>query len=500
MISTVSKVKKNTCIADVGKTDINFPEFCFGVIGKKTIKNEPNFLVYEDPNYPDRKITIVRSAYGLPNQSTRDLILALLRITWQKNNFTSRIVPITASEVLEALGVAKSGRSLNVLRKNLDILQSTSIKFENNFFLKKNNKNISDELAFSVLSSYYLKRVKTQDKDNSIIRDNPDCINGYFVWEDTFFASSLENAKNLIDYNYTLFFSLRKDISKQLYHFLQKRGYNKNVLRIDLRVLAFQKLGISQNHINKIYKVRQLLKDAHKELLKIGFLSELPKFDKHSKTKEYVVYTFQSNPTTFQLQKQKPESELALQDSQKREDCRSRLLNLSLTDGQAGKIFRNYSLVEIQKALELIQFYYPEGEKIKKPMALVVTALKGQLDTTSLDKDKQEKKIEKKRSEQEKQAQEKANYEKELLEKAREIEAKRRLEKLRIWKEKHAREYLSEKQFFLDNLNRILKTALEKKAREKKVKALEIVDTNKMTKGMFRTYLWQKYFQSDLLF
>lgn len=101
-------------------------------------------------------------------------------------------------------------------------------------------------------------------------------------------------------------------------------------------------------------------------------------------------------------------------------------------------------------------------------MALVVTALKGKLNTTSLDKDKQEKKIEEERSNQEKQAQAKAQDEEELLEKARKIEAKRRLEKLRIWKEEHAREYLSEKQFFLDNLNGILKTALEKKAREKK--------------------------------
>lgn len=67
MIFIVLKVKKNICIVDVGKMDINFFEFCFGVIGKKIIKNELNFLVYEDLNYLDRKIIIVRSVYGLFN-------------------------------------------------------------------------------------------------------------------------------------------------------------------------------------------------------------------------------------------------------------------------------------------------------------------------------------------------------------------------------------------------------------------------------------------------
>lgn len=80
--------------------------------------------------------------------------------------------------------------------------------------MKKNNKNVSDELVFLVLFFYYFKRVKIWDKDNSIIWDNFDCINGYFVWEDIFFVSFLENVKNLIDYNYILFFLFCKDISK----------------------------------------------------------------------------------------------------------------------------------------------------------------------------------------------------------------------------------------------------------------------------------------------
>jgi len=355
--------------------DINFPEFCFGIIGKIPFKDQPDELTFVDKINPDAKITIVKSNHGLPTQFTRDLRLALIKLAMKKNNFSTELTEATASEILREMGLVDSGGNFKLLRKHMDILVNTRIKFFNSYFDKVQGKSISSELDFSILQGYLITEQKSS-KSN-------DGFKGYFLWQKFFYENSVKNAKNLIDLDYSTYTELKGDITKQLYSFLNKRSFGKNEFRIALDVLAYTKLGISTER--SLSKLRFDLKKAHLNLLNIGFLSKTPEFIKTRDKQEHIVYTFSDKY-----------AEKLTNDSIFPEDTHSvtlkeELSNLGFaTDGQIGRILKEYSQKQVKDAIDL---YKIESQKTKilDPKKWIFACLKRGYDMTSLDQSREAK-------------------------------------------------------------------------------------------------------------
>lgn len=353
--------------------DINFPEFCFGIIGKIPFKDQPDELTFVDKINPDAKITIVKSKHGLPTQFTRDLRLALIKLAMKKNNFSTELTEATASEILREMGLVDSGGNFKLLRKHMDILVNTRIKFFNSYFDKVQSKSINSELDFSILQGYLITEQKSSKAS--------DGFKGYFLWQKFFYENSVKNAKNLIDLDYSTYTELKGDITKQLYSFLNKRSFGKVEFRIALDVLAYTKLGISTER--SLSKLRFDLKKAHLNLLNIGFLSKTPEFIKTRDKQEHIVYSFSDKYT-----------EKLTHDSIFPEDPHSVTLKQELnnlgftTDGQIGRILKEYSQKQVKDAIDLYKFE-SQKTKILDPKKWVFACLKRGFDMTSLDQSRE---------------------------------------------------------------------------------------------------------------
>ena len=272
---------------NLSKDDINFPEFCFGLIGRVPLKDQPSELIFVDKKNPKSKICVSKSEFGFPTQFTRDLRITLSRLSFQKNQFKTRKFKVSGSEILREMGIAINGKSINLLRKHLDILTNTRIVFKNSYYDKATKTNFQGEKNISVIQGY---EILTKDRKS---RDENGELVGNVYWQEQYFNAYLKNASNMIDIDFVLYSRLNGDITKQLYLFLNKRRYNKDIFRISLEVLAFEKLGI--NISRPIRKVKFDLKKSHEELIRTGFLSEVPNFDKGSDGKWFVEYSFSTN-------------------------------------------------------------------------------------------------------------------------------------------------------------------------------------------------------------
>lgn len=403
-------------VEDLGSEDINFPEFCFGLTGKIKVKDQPQDLVFVDKRNPNAKITLTRGRYGFPNQFTRDLRLALMRIAQRKNHFKDDRFIVNASEILEEMGLSKNGKILTILRNHLEILQDTKITFENAFFDKSQTQMLNRRIRFSIISGYdivELKTVREKKKDEG----KWEGFGGSVIWQQYFFENSLQNAKNLINFDYSFYLSLKGDITKELYQFLNKRKYNKQSLKIELKVLAFEKLGINRSQEDKISKIRYKLKQCHKELISKGFLSREPKFLKQGGT-EYVLYNFDVEEV-FLDEPKEPEALIPI--SSQWEELKEKLVALKFTEGQVGRLFRNHSSEQILEALELFE-HSAKTSNIKNPKKWIWACLKQEFDNSELVEQKQQIEESKKRAEKEKEErlkQEKLEEEKRELEKIR---------------------------------------------------------------------------------
>ncbi len=275
----------------IGMEDINFPELALGLCATKRQKNEPKEIVFQSSFSSDERIIIKPSSDGYPMQSTRDLCRCLMVLTNRKNNFQDRRVKISLNEIAKELKIKPSGRALNKIKKNLMILKGTTIIFENCYFHKQTKKKIKRTIVLSVLSNYVFEESKYKKENDKAFENDPDIFRAGIVWDDFFFNTALENGKNLINFHFEYYLSLKNNISKELYLFLNKRSYNKNFVRIEINDLAFNKIGITRSLKDKLYKVRYELKKAHKELQETGFLQREPYFEKLNGC-EYVNYEF----------------------------------------------------------------------------------------------------------------------------------------------------------------------------------------------------------------
>lgn len=393
MPTQIKKATTQLTVENIGKEDINFPEFVLGVLDKNSGQNRGE-IIFEDPINPDQKISVSSGNHGFPTQFTRDLYRGLMRLTYLKNKFKSKKINCTLREICRELGIKPTGKAMHQIRESLDILAETRVKFYYSYFDLKENDKINKVTSIGILDGYTLAEYSKGKKKGSEVLENS------ILWASSFWDLSLKEAKNLINYDYSFYISLKGNITKELYIFLNKRAFNKKFFKIPIRILAFEKLGMSRTLTDKLFKVRQQLRKSHQELMEKGFLDSDPRFIK-SIDNEWVHYSFAVRHKTG-LDEKEPSflEQTLLVFDEKQEELKNNLKKIGFTEGQIGKMFDQHSTEFLEDGVDLLGI----TENIKNSRNWFWGYLKGQYDTETLSQHRQAKQKadeEKKQSEEE---------------------------------------------------------------------------------------------------
>ena len=171
--------------------------------------------------------------------------------------FGERKVSFTRYELLKVLRWTTEGRSYSRLQSSLDRLSGVRIKATNAFY--DNDSKSHSTRNFGVIDAYEIN-------DG---RDNPKP--SFFIWSEEIFKSFQAGFIKKLDLDFYL--GLKSAVSKRLYRYLDKHFWYKTRIRMNLFVLAHEKVGISRNY-QYASSIRQQLDPAVEELISKGLVAK----------------------------------------------------------------------------------------------------------------------------------------------------------------------------------------------------------------------------------
>jgi hypothetical protein len=267
----------------IGRDELNLAEFPIASLSHR-VPDDCKQLVFEDEirdqssgEVIPRKLTVTAHAtLGLPNSLDDDVIVILMHLTKERNDFTSRTVPFSRMEVIELLGWPRNGQSFDRLEESLSRWHGVSLRYDNAWWDKAAQAWRTEE--FHILDNvssfgHKLPRRVAQHPDQSSLPLFT------FTWNEVVFRSF--QAGNLKSINLSLYLELSLAQSRRAYRFLDKRFYRENELRFDLKSFACGKIGFSQSY--SAAKIKEKLQPALDELEQVGFLQPMSREKRYEK-------------------------------------------------------------------------------------------------------------------------------------------------------------------------------------------------------------------------
>ena len=245
------------------RDEMNLAEFPLAVLSTRVNQNLKtlefkDFQRSKNGELIERKWLITGAdKFGLPTATDDDVVLGLINLTME-HGFRDRKVYFSRYELLKILRWSTEGRSYTRLTKSLDRLSGVRIRAANAFY--DNKSKAYQTRNFGIIDAYELndERGSGQQKKS------------FFIWSEVLFDSFRVGFIKKLDLD--LYFSLKSAVSRRLYRYLDKHFYFRSTVERELMTLAFEKLGISRNY-KYVSSVKQQLKPALEELVRIGFLS-----------------------------------------------------------------------------------------------------------------------------------------------------------------------------------------------------------------------------------
>ncbi len=267
-----------------GRDEFNLAEFPLAVLtdktpgGVKTVEWEDEITDRATGLEVKRKVIVTGSdAYGLPKAPDADVLFALIQLTKQVNNFTSRDVRFSRYELLRVLDWRDEGKSYRRLEESLNRWAGTSIYFS--AWRDKETETWLSE-TFHILDN--VKLVSVDRRRRLKARGREDLSHSSISWNQTVFRNLQAGYVCPVDLD--TYFSLRWSISKRIFRYLGKhfrlRGHGD--LTFDLKTFAFEKIGISRSY-SDAGQVKKELSRALGELEEVGFLKPLPREERFKK-------------------------------------------------------------------------------------------------------------------------------------------------------------------------------------------------------------------------
>ena len=223
----------------------------FAQVPSEINRTSPFFPINRNQELPLEKRTFENSWGRLTITGERlcihdeSVLFALLVIVAQRK---SCFIETSYREILSVMDRAISGSSAKVIVQSLDRLSTTSLKLEV-FSGKGKNRKVTEALTNSILSG-----VRRTEKTGKL----QITVNNYFV-------ETYSNSFAFI--NLKLRNQLKGDVSKALLRFYSSQS--NETFSCHILTLA---AAINLNTDRPLFKIRDLLRTGHKELVKQGYL------------------------------------------------------------------------------------------------------------------------------------------------------------------------------------------------------------------------------------
>lgn len=261
-----------------GRDEMNLAEFPISLLtdraptGHKTIE-------FQDPFYDEatgkviaRKLIITASdKYGLPTPKDDEVIVGLLQLTKEANNFTGRTVPFSRSELIERLHWPDTGQSFRRVAESFDRWTSVYLNYEKAWWDNEHRSWVDEKF-------HILDRVSLYDRDRQLKQGSLKLSS--FTWSDVLFRSFQSSYLKRIDFDF--YISLDHPTAKRMYRFLDKRFYLKRRWDFDLKEFAWDHIGLSRSYTDS-GKIKEKLQPALDELEQRGFLEPMSREERYAK-------------------------------------------------------------------------------------------------------------------------------------------------------------------------------------------------------------------------
>ncbi len=252
----------------IGRDEMNLAEFPITLLTDHAPEGQKTLVFREG----EQTLTVTGSdAYGLPTALDADVIVALIQLTKQANNFTNPVVPFTRYGLIKLLGWQNKGSNYQRLTNSLKCWTGVTLNYENAWWDNKAKRKV--DATFHIIESLVISElIKVEGPGGP-----SDSTVSTFTWGNRFFDSC--RADNLKRLDLDVYFSLKSSISKRMYRFLDKRFFHKPSWTFDLHEFAYEHVGLTRNYADN-GKIKEKLRSSIRELESIGFISPLSQKDR----------------------------------------------------------------------------------------------------------------------------------------------------------------------------------------------------------------------------
>lgn len=354
-----------------GRDHLNLAEFPISVLPRQQPVDgdgrKADTIVYRSHTYdrqtrrllPQTVTLTTASRYGLPTPADETLLLALLLLGKQADDFASNRVHFTAYKLFKLMRWAPNSRSYDRLRDVLRRLKSLTITYENAWW-DAAGRAFEEEYAVGIIADYRLVRQVAGPRNHPV---------SWIRWDPEFY-DSVRTKGTLKQLDYKRLLDLNFPTSQRMYRFLDKHFHHHAELDFDLRDFATGHIGLSPNYSTN--KLKQKLRPALRELEAINYIEPLDESDRYAKVR----------PREWRIRFQKAIRLLEPRHPAPQEDTRhplvDALMNHGVSHSVAVDLVRTYPADYVQQKIELLQFVTRSNghETPENPGAWLVDAIK----------------------------------------------------------------------------------------------------------------------------
>lgn len=349
-------------IPSAGRDEMNLAEFPFSVLTDRAPEAVKTLIF----NNQHGSLTITSSdAYGLPTALDADVMVALLQLTKQKNDFKEPIVYFTRYELLRVLGWPNEGKSYHRLAESLNRWHGVSLIYDGCWW--DNRAKRYGDAKIHIIESVVIMDGTAKTTDDGVQQSLP---LSSFEWNKKFIQSC--QADNLKYLDLSMYFSLEHPSSKRLYRFLDKRFYLRPEWTFDLAEIAFERVGLSRNYGRDFGKVKEKLKPAIEELEGKDFLQRMSRDERYFK--EGKVWKIRLNQKPPALATPEPPAPSAEPEPPSLAD---ELTSRGVTKAAAAELAQKHPAETIQAKIEVFDWLVDKQDKrvAKNPAGYLVKSL-----------------------------------------------------------------------------------------------------------------------------
>jgi Replication initiator protein A len=266
-------------VVSLGKDEMNLAEFPMALLtdrapaDQKTLKFEDRIFDERKGQFVTRKVVITAAdEYRLPTAKDDEVMLGLLQLTKEANNFTERTVNFTRLDLIRLLGWDDTGQSYARIKESFKRWAGVFLYYENSWWDKQQQAWTTK--GFHVIESFEINDSRPSKKQLEFAYSQ-------FTWNEVIFRSFQAGYLKRLDLD--VYLKLKHPTAKRMYRFLDKRFHHRRRLEFNLKEFAFEHIGLSRSYTDS-GKLKEKLQPAIDELTEAGFLEPMSREDRYTKT------------------------------------------------------------------------------------------------------------------------------------------------------------------------------------------------------------------------